>query len=136
MIDLENYVAAEMTSLYEEIDYTRYYNAELMRIDAMEILQRDNISTISKARSLTIAMEMQISISNFYKDDIYDIRMREWPSTDYSHTKERMKRLEDLVDCIYANWKTLYNAYLNLAYLNLASQNPEVPRLTMSDMWR
>lgn len=131
MIDLENHVAAEMTHLYEEIDYTRYYNAELMRIDAMEILQRDNISTISKARRLTIAMEMQISISNFYKNDIYDIRMCEWPSTDYSHTKERMKRLEDLVDCIYANWKTLYNAYLNLA-----SQNPEVPRLTMSDMWR
>lgn len=131
MIDLENHVATEMTRLYEDIDYTRYYNAELMRIDAMEILQKESISTISKAQRLTIAMEMQISISNFYKDDIYDIRMREWPSTDYSHTKERMARLEDLVDCIYANWKTLYNAYLNFA-----SQNPEVPRLTMSAMWR
>ena len=131
MIDLESYVAARITHLYGELDYIRYYNAESMHISAMEILQKDDVSSISKALYLTTAMEMQISISNFYKDDIYDIRMREWPSTDYSHTKKRMKRLEDLVDCIYANWKTLYNAYINLA-----SQDPEVPRLTMNAMWR
>ena len=131
MIDLESYAAARITSLYGELDYIRYYNAESMHISAMEILQKDDVSSISKALYLTTAMEMQISISNFYKDDIYDIRMREWPSTDYSHTKERMKRLEYLVDCIYVIWKTLYNAYLNLA-----SQDPEVPRLTMNAMWR
>ena len=131
MIDLESYVATELARIYGDLDYTRYYNAVDMSIGAMEILQEDDVSTISKARCLIIAMEMQISLSNFYKDDIYDIRMREWPSTDYSHTKERMKRLEDLVDCIYVIWKTLYNAYLNLA-----SQDPEVPRLTMNAMWR
>ena len=131
MIDLESYAAARITHLYGELDYIRYYNAECMHMSAMEILQEDDVSTISKAQCLIIAMEMQISISNFYKDDIYDIRMREWPSTDYSHTKERMKRLEDLVDRIYTNWKTLYDAYLNLA-----SQDPEVPRLTMNAMWR
>ena len=131
MIDLENYAAAVMTYLYGELDCTRYYNADSMHVEAMEILQKDDVSTISKAQCLTTAMEMQVSLSNFYKDDIYDIRMREWPSTDYSHTKERMKRLEVLVDCIYANWKTLYDAYRNLA-----SQDPEVPRLTMNAMWR
>lgn len=131
MIDLENYVATVMTCLYGELDYTRYYNADSMHMEAMEILQKDDISTISKAQCLTIAMEMQVSLSNFYKDDIYDIRMREWPSIDYLHTKERMKRLEVLVDRIYANWKTLYDAYRNLA-----SQDPEVPRLTMNAMWR
>lgn len=131
MIDLESYAAARITHLYGELDYIRYYNAECMHISAMEILQKDDVSSISKALYLTTAMEMQISISNFYKDDIYDIRMREWPSTNYSHTKERMKRLEDLVDRIYANWKTLYNAYINLA-----SQDPEVPKLTMNVMWR
>ena len=131
MIDLESYVSAKLTHLYEELDYTRYYNANSMHMEAMEILQKDDVSTISKALYLTAVMEIQISLSNSYKDDIYDIRMREWPSTDYSHTKERMKRLEDLVDCIYVIWKTLYNAYLNLA-----SQDPEVPRLTMNAMWR
>ena len=131
MIDLESYVATELTRCYGELDYARCFKANSMHMAAMEILQEDDVSTISKAQCLIIAMEMQISLSNFYKDDIYDIRMREWPSTDYSHTKERMKRLEDLVDCIYVNWKTLYNAYLNLA-----SQDPEVPRLTMNAMWR
>ena len=131
MIDLESYAAARITHLYGELDYIRYYNAECMHMSAMEILQEDDVSTISKAQCLIIAMEMQISLSNFYKEDIYDIRMREWPSTNYSHTKERMKRLEELVDRIYANWKILYNAYLNLA-----SQDPEVPRLTMNAMWR
>ena len=131
MIDLESYVATELARIYGDLDYTRYYNAVDMSIGAMEILQEDDASTISKARYLIAAMEMQLSLSNFYKDKIYDIRMREWPSTDYSHTKERMKRLEKLVDRIYANWKTLYNAYLNLA-----SQDPEVPRLTMNAMWR
>ena len=131
MIDLENYAAAVMTYLYGELDCTRYYNADSMHVEAMEILQKDDVSTISKAQCLTTAMEMQVSLSNLYKDDIYDIRMREWPSTDYSHTKERMKRLEKLVDRIYANWKTLYDAYRNLA-----SQDPEVPRLTMNAMWR
>lgn len=131
MIDLENYAAAVMTYLYGELDCTRYYNADSMHVEAMEILQKDDVSTISKAQCLTIAMEMQVSLSNFYKDDIYDIRMREWPSIDYLHTKERMKRLEVLVDCIYANWKALYDAYRNLA-----SQDPEVPRLTMNAMWR
>lgn len=131
MIDLESYVATRITHLYGELDYTRYYNVECMHMSAMEILQKDDVSSISKALYLTTVMETQISLSNSYKDEIYDIRMREWPSTDYSHTKERMKRLEDLVDCIYANWKTLYNAYLNLA-----SQDPEVPRLTMNVMWR
>ena len=131
MIDLESYVAAKLTYHYKELDYIRYYKAINMFIEAMGILQNDDVSTISKVLYLTAAMEMQISLSNFYKDDIYDIRMREWSSTDYSHTKERMKRLEDLVDCIYANWKTLYDAYLNLA-----SQDSEVPRLTMNAMWR
>ena len=131
MINLESYVATELTRLYGELDYTRYYNANSMHMNAMEILQKDDVSTISKAGYLTAVMEIQISLSNSYKDDIYDIRMREWPSTDYSHTKERMKRLEDLVDCIYTSWKTLYNAYLNLA-----SQDPKVPRLTMNAMWR
>lgn len=131
MIDLESYIAIELTRLYGELDYTRYYSADGMYIKAMKILQKDNVSNIYKAGYLTAAMEMQISLSNFYKDSIYDIRMRKWPSTDYSHTKERMKRLEDLVDCIYANWKILYDAYLNLA-----SQNPEVPKLTMNAMWR
>ena len=131
MIDLENYVAIAMTRLYGELDYIRYYNADSMHMEAIEILQKDDISTISKAQCLTIAMEMQVSLSNFYKDDIYDIRMREWPSIDYLHTKERMKRLEVLVDYIYANWKALYDAYRNLA-----SQDPEVPRLTMNVMWR
>ena len=131
MIDLESYVAAKLTHLYKKLDYTRYYNADDMHMEAVEILQNDDASTISKARYLIAAMEMQISLSNFYKEDIYDIRMREWSFTDYSHTKERMKRLEELVDRIYANWKILYNAYLNLA-----SQNPEVPRLTMNAMWR
>lgn len=131
MIDLESYVATRITRLYGELDYTRYYQAECMHIGAMEILQKDDVSNISKALYLTTVMEIQISLSNFYKDDIYDIRMREWPSIDYLHTKERMKRLENLVDCIYANWKTLYDAYLNLA-----SQDPEVPRLTMNVMWR
>ena len=131
MIDLESYVATELTRLYGELDYTRYYNADSMHMGAMEILQKDDVSTISKAQYLIATMEMQISLSNFYKEDIYDIRMREWPSTNYSHTKERMKRLEELVDRIYANWKILYNAYLNLA-----SQDPEVPRLTMNVMWR
>ena len=131
MIDLESYVATELTRCYGELDYARCFKANSTHMAAMEILQEDDVSTISKARCLIIAMEMQISLSNFYKDDIYDIRMREWPSTDYYHTKERMKRLEDLVDCIYDNWKTLYNAYLNLA-----SQDPEVPRLTMNAMWR
>ena len=131
MIDLESYVATELTRLYGELDYTRYYNADSMHMGAMEILQKDDVSTISKAQYLIATMEMQISLSNFYKEDIYDIRMREWPSTNYSHTKERMKRLEELVDRIYANWKTLYNAYINLA-----SQDPEVPRLTMNAMWR
>ena len=131
MIDLESYAAARITSLYGELDYIRYYNAESMHISAMEILQKDDVSSISKALYLTTAMEMQISISNFYKDDIYDIRMREWPSIDYYHAKERMKRLEDLVECTYTNWKILYDAYLNLA-----SQDPEVPRLTMNAMWR
>ena len=131
MIDLESYVATELTRLYGELDYTRYYNADSMHMGAMEILQKDDVSTISKAQYLTTVMETQISLSNFYKDDIYDIRMREWPSTNYSHTKERMKRLEDLVNCIYTKWKTLYTAYLNLA-----SQDPEVPRLTMNAMWR
>ena len=131
MIDLESYAAAIIPRLYGELDYTRYYNIECMHMSAMEILQKDDVSSISKALYLTAAMEMQISLSNFYKDEIYDIRMREWPSIDYSHTKERMKRLENLVDCIYANWKTLYDAYLNLA-----SQDPEVPRLTMNVMWR
>lgn len=131
MIDLESYVAAKLTHLYKELDYTRYYNADSMYMSAMEILQKDDVSTISKALYLTTAMDMQISLSNFYKEDIYDIRMREWPFTNYSHTKERMKRLEKLVDRIYANWKTLYNAYLNLA-----SQDSEVPRLTMNVMWR
>ena len=130
MIDLESYVATELTRLYGELDYTRYYNADSMHMGAMEILQKDDVSTISKAQYLIATMEMQISLSNFYKEDIYDIRMREWPSTNYSHTKERMKRLEELVDRIYANWKILYNAYLNLA-----SQDPEVPRLTMNAMW-
>ena len=131
MIDLEGYVAIELARIYGELDYARYYKAVDMSIGAVEFFQNDGAPTISKAQYLIAAMEMQISISNFYKDDIYDIRMREWPSTDYSHTKERMKRLEDLVDCIYDNWKTLYNAYLNLA-----SQDPEVPRLTMNAMWR
>lgn len=131
MIDLEGYVAAKLTHLYKELDYTRYYKADDTHMAAMQILQEDDVSNISKARCVIIAMETQISLSNFYKDDIYDIRMREWPSTDYSHTKERMKRLEKLVDRIYANWKTLYDAYLNLA-----SQDPEVPRLTMNVMWR
>lgn len=131
MIDLENYVAIAMTRLYGELDYIRYYNADSMHMEAIEILQKDDISTISKAQCLTIAMEMQVSLSNFYKDDIYDIRMREWPSIDYLHTKERMKRLEVLVDYIYANWKALYDAYRNLA-----SQDPEVPRLTMNAIWR
>ena len=131
MIDLESYVATELARIYGDLDYTRYYNAINVSNGAVEILQNDDISAISKALYLIAAMEMQISLSNFYKDDIYDIRMREWPSTDYSHTKERMKRLEDLVDCIYVIWKTLYNAYLNLA-----SQDPEVPRLTMNAMWR
>lgn len=131
MIDLESYVATELARIYGDLDYTRYYNAVDMSIGAMEILQEDDVSTISKARCLIIAMEMQISLSNFYKDDIYDIRMREWPSIDYYHAKERMKRLEDLVDCTYTNWKILYDAYLNLA-----SQDPEVPRLTMNAMWR
>ena len=131
MIDVESYVATELARIYGDLDYTRYYNATDMSIGAAEILQKDDVSTISKAQYLITVMEIQISLSNSYKDDIYDIRMREWPSTDYSHTKERMKRLEDLVDCIYTNWKTLYNAYLNLA-----SQDPEVPRLTMNAMWR
>ena len=131
MIDLENYAAAVMTCLYGELDCTRYYNADSMHVEVMEILQKDDVSTISKAQCLITAMEMQVSLSNLYKDDIYDIRMREWPSIDYLHTKERMKRLEVLVDCIYANWKTLYDAYRNLA-----SQDPEVPRLTMNAMWR
>lgn len=131
MIDLENYVAIAMTRLYGELDYIRYYNADSMHMEAIEILQKDDISTISKAQCLTIVMEMQVSLSNFYKDDIYDIRMREWPSIDYLHTKERMKRLEVLVDYIYANWKALYDAYRNLA-----SQDPEVPRLTMNAIWR
>lgn len=131
MIDLESYVATELTRLYEELDYTRHYKAVDLCIGAMEFIQNDGASTIFKAQYLIAAMEMQISISNFYKGDIYDIRMREWSSTDYSHTKERMKRLEDLVDCIYVNWKILYDAYLNLA-----SQDPEVPRLTMNAMWR
>ena len=131
MIDLESYVSAKLTHLYEELDYTRYYNANSMHMEAMEILQKDDVSTISKALYLTAVMEIQISLSNSYKDDIYDIRMREWPSTDYSHTKERMKRLEDLVNSIYINWKILYDAYLNLV-----SQDPEVPRLTMNAMWR
>ena len=131
MIDLESYVATELTRCYGELDYTRYYNADSMHMEAMEILQNDDVSTISKAQYLIATMEMQISLSNFYKDDIYDIRMREWPSTDYSHTKERMKRLEKIVDRIYANWKTLYDVYLTLA-----SQYPEVPRLTMNAMWR
>lgn len=131
MIDLENYAAAVMTCLYGELDCTRYYNADSMHVEAMEILQKDDVSTISKAQCLITAMEMQVSLSNLYKDDIYDIRMREWPSIDYSHTKERMKRLEVLIDYIYANWKTLYDAYRNLA-----SQDPEVPRLTMNAMWR
>lgn len=131
MIDLESYVATELTRCYGELDYIRYYNAVNMFIGAVEILQEDDVSTISKAQCLIIAMEMQISLSNFYKDDIYDIRMRKWPSIDYYHTKERMKRLEDLVDCIYDNWKTLYNAYINLT-----SQDPEVPRLSMNVMWR
>ena len=131
MIDLESYVATELARIYGDLDYTRYYKAVDMSIGAVEFLQNCGASTISKAQYLITAMEMQISLSNFYKDDIYDIRMREWPSTDYSHTKERMKRLEDLVDCIYVIWKTLYNAYLNLA-----SQDPEVPRLTMNAMWR
>ena len=131
MIDLEGYVAAELTHLYKKLDYTRYYNAVNISNGAVEILQNDDVSAISKALYLIATMEMQISLSNFYKDDIYDIRMREWPSTDYSHTKERMKRLEDLVDCIYVIWKILYDAYLNLA-----SQDPEVPRLTMNAMWR
>ena len=131
MIDLESYVSAKLTHLYEELDYTRYYNANSMHMEAMEILQKDDVSTISKALYLTAVMEIQISLSNSYKDDIYDIRMREWPSTDYSHTKERMKRLEELIDRIYANWKILYDAYLNLA-----SQDSEVPRLTMNAMWR
>lgn len=96
-----------------------------------KFFKKDDVSTISKAQCLITAMEMQVSLSNFYKDDIYDIRMREWPSIDYLHTKERMKRLEVLVDCIYANWKILYDAYRNLA-----SQDPEVPRLTMNAMWR
>lgn len=131
MIDLESYVSAKLTHLYKELDYTRYYNANSMHMEAMEILQKDDVSTISKALYLTAVMEIQISLSNSYKDDIYDIRMREWPSTDYSHTKERMKRLEELIDRIYANWKILYDAYLNLA-----SQDSEVPRLTMNAMWR
>ena len=131
MIDLESYVATELARIYGDLDYARYYNAVDMSIGAMKILQEDDVSTISKARCLIIAMEMQISLSNFYKDDIYDIRMREWPSIDYYHAKERMKRLEDLVDCTYTNWKILYDAYLNLA-----SQDPEVPRLTMNAMWR
>lgn len=131
MIDLEGYVATELARIYGDLDYTRYYNAINISNGAVEILQNDDVSAISKALYLIAAMEMQISLSNFYKDDIYDIRMREWPSTDYSHTKERMKRLEDLVDRIYTNWKTLYDAYLNLA-----SQDPEVPRLTMNAMWR
>ena len=131
MIDLESYVSTELTSHYEELDYIRYYSVDLMHREAMEIFQKDDVPTISKALYLTAVMEIQISLSNFYKDDIYDIRMREWPSTDYSHTKERMKRLEDLVDCTYTNWKILYNAYLNLT-----SQDPEVPRLTMNAMWR
>lgn len=131
MIDLESHVAIELARIYGELDYTRYYNAVDMSIKATEIFQNDDVSAISKARYLTAAMKTQISLSNFYKGDIYDIRMRKWPSTDYSHTKERMKRLEDLVDCIYINWKILYDAYLNLA-----SQNPEVPRLTMNIMWR
>lgn len=131
MIDLEGYIAAKLTHLYKELDYTRYYKADDTHMAAMQILQEDDVSNISKALCVIIAMETQISLSNFYKDDIYDIRMREWPSTDYSHTKERMKRLEKIVDRIYANWKTLYDAYLNLA-----SQDPEVPRLTMDAMWR
>lgn len=131
MIDLESYVATELTHLYKKLDYMRYYKAINMFIEAMGILQNDDVSTISKAQYLITAMEMQISLSNFYKDDIYDIRMREWPSTNYSRTKERMKRLEKLVDRTYANWKTLYDAYLNLA-----SQYPEVPKLTMNVMWR
>lgn len=131
MADLESYVATELTHLYKKLDYMRYYKAFNMFIEAMGILQNDDVSTISKAQYLIAAMEMQISLSNFYKDDIYDIRMREWPSTNYSRTKERMKRLEKLVDRTYANWKTLYDAYLNLA-----SQYPEVPKLTMNVMWR
>lgn len=131
MVDLESYVATELTHLYKKLDYMRYYKAINMFIEAMGILQNDDVSTISKAQYLIAAMEMQISLSNFYKDDIYDIRMREWPSTNYSRTKERMKRLEKLVDRTYANWKTLYDAYLNLA-----SQYPEVPKLTMNVMWR
>lgn len=74
MIDLENYAAAVMTCLYGELDYTRYYNADSMHVEVMEILQKDDVSTISKAQ--------------------YD------------------------------------------AYRNLASQDPEVPRLTMNAMWR
>lgn len=131
MIDVESYIATELARIYGDLDYTRYYKAVDMSIGAMENLQNDDASAISKAQCLIIAMEMQISLSNFYKDDIYDIRMHKWPSIDYYHTKERMKRLEDLVDCIYDNWKTLYNAYLNLT-----SQHPEVPRLTMNVMWR
>ena len=131
MIDLESYVATELARIYGDLDYTRYYNAINISNGAVEILQNDDVSAISKALYLIAAMEMQISLSNFYKDDIYDIRMREWPSTDYLHTKERMKRLEDLVDCIYVIWKILYDAYLNLA-----SQDPEVPKLTMNAMWR
>lgn len=131
MVDLESYVATELTHLYKKLDYMRYYKAINMFIEAMGILQNDDVSTISKTQYLIAAMEMQISLSNFYKDDIYDIRMREWPSTNYSRTKERMKRLEKLVDRTYANWKTLYDAYRNLA-----SQDPEVPRLTMNAMWR
>ena len=102
-----------------------------MYMKAIEFLQKDNVSPISKAQYLTAVMEMQILLSNFYKGYIYDSRMREWSSTDYSHTKERMKRLEDLVGRIYANWKTLYDTYLNLV-----SQDPEVPKLTMNAMWR
>ena len=131
MIDLESYVATKFARLYRGLDYTRYYNVNSIHMKAMKILQNDDASTISKARYLIAAMEMQLSLSNFYKDKIYDIRMREWPSTDYSHTKERMKRLEELIDRIYANWKILYDAYLNLA-----SQDSEVPRLTMNAMWR
>lgn len=131
MIDLESYVSTELTSHYEELDYIRYYSVNSMHMQAMEIFQKDDVSTISKALYLTAVMEIQISLSNFYKDDIYDIRMHEWPSTDYSHTKERMKRLEDLVGCIYTNWKILYDAYLNLTL-----QDPEVPKLTMNAMWR
>lgn len=40
MIDLEKYAAAVMTCLYGELDYTRYYNADSMHVEVMEILQK------------------------------------------------------------------------------------------------